>query len=64
MEKMPWDGGNVFFLANPDIDDILGRADLDFEFFVLLGGVPYFWISQVPRFPKSGLGQAGAGLES
>ena len=35
MENMAWDGTKwgqeVFFLTNPDLADILGRTDLDFE---------------------------------
>ena len=48
-----------FFPTNPDLADILGRTDVDFENF-------YFWdyfAFQLPRFPgpqKSGLGQAWA----
>ena len=52
-EKMGPDGPKWgqedFFLANPDLADILGRTDLDFENF-------YFWdflASQISRFPGS-----------
>ena len=37
MEKMAWDGPKWgqedFFPTNPDLADILGRTDLDFETF-------------------------------
>ena len=37
MEKMTWDGPKWgqedFFPTNPDLADILGRTDLDFETF-------------------------------
>ena len=54
-------GPGGFFPTNPDLADILGRTDLDFEiFFDFLD--PTFLNFQVPRFPKSGpwlgLGQA------
>ena len=42
-------GQEDFFLANPDLADILGRTDFDFENF-------YFWDffgSQISRFPGS-----------
>ena len=59
-------GQEDFFLINPDLADILGDTDFDFENF-------YFWIflgSKIPRFPgfrfpkfqKSGLGPAWARL--
>ena len=70
MEKMAWDGPKWgregIFPANPDLADILGRTDLDFENFHF----GYFLSSkfldfQVPRFPKSGpwpgLGRARPG---
>ena len=47
MEKMGPDGPKWgqedFFLANPDLADILGRTDFDFEDF-------YFWDFLGPRF--------------
>ena len=55
MEKMACDGpkwGREFiFLANPDLADILGDMDLDFENFHLFHvfSDPNFWI---PRFPE------------
>ena len=51
-------GQEVFFPTNPDLANILGRMDLDYDNFDFLG-------FQIPRFPgpqKSGLGQAWAGL--
>ena len=40
MEKMAWDGPKwgreVFFPTNPDLVDILGRTDLDFEILYVL----------------------------
>ena len=58
MEKIAWDGPKWaprgLFPANPDLVDILGRTDLNFEisdFFVLLD--PKFLDFQVPRFPNS-----------
>ena len=69
MEKMAWDGPKWgredFFLANPGLANILGRTDLYFAnlyFFHFLD--PKFLDSQVPRSPKSGLGQAWAGWAS
>ena len=66
MEKMAWDGPKWgqedFFPTNPDLADILGRTDLDFEnfhFFFYLWD-PKFLDFQVPRFPKSGPGRAWA----
>ena len=81
MEKMTWDGPKWsqgdFFPINPDLADILGRMDLNFEicFFVYLfdptmldfagpqiSKVPDF---QVPRFPDAaGAGAAGRILRS
>ena len=60
MEKMNWGGPKwgreVIFLANPDLVDILGDMDLDFEnchsgYFL----DSKFLDFQVPRFPNSGL---------
>ena len=65
MEKNASDGPKWgqedFFPTNPDLADILGRTDLDFENFHFFD----FWDLkfldfQVPRFPKSGPGQAWA----
>ena len=66
MEKMAWDGPKWgqedFFPTNPDLADILGRTDLEFEHFHLFHFVdPKFLDFQVPRFPKFGLGRAGLG---
>ena len=63
MEKMAWDGPKWgredFFPTNPDLANILGRTDLDFENFYFLHFLdPKFLDFQVPRFPKSGLGRA------
>ena len=54
-------GPGGFFPTNPDLADILGRMDLNFEnncFFDFLD--PKFPDIQVPNFQKSGLGQAWA----
>ena len=56
----PNGAGRFFFPANPDLADILGRTDFDFENFYFLD--PKFPDIQVPNFQKSGLGQAWAGL--
>ena len=66
MEKMAWDGPKWgqedFFPTNPDLADILGRTDLEFENFHSLHFVdPKFLDFQVPRFPKFGLGRARLG---
>ena len=66
MEKITWDGPKWgregIFPANPDLADILGRTDLNFEnlyFFELLDPeVLDFQVPTVPDFQKSGLGQA------
>ena len=65
MEKMAWDGPKWgredFFPTNPDLANILGRMDLDFENFYFFHFLdPKFLDFQVPRFPKSGLGRAWA----
>ena len=67
MEKMVWDGPKWgqedFFPTNPDLADILGRTDLEFENFHFFHFMdPNFLDFQVPRFPKFGLGRAGLGL--
>ena len=57
----PQMGPGGFFPTDPDLADILGRADLNFEnlhFCILLDSK--FLDFQVPRFPKSGLGRAWA----
>ena len=61
MEKMAWDGPKWdlrgIFPANPDLADILGRTDLEFENFHFFHFVdPKFLHFQVPRFPKAGPG--------
>ena len=71
MEKMGPDGPKWaqedFFLANPDLADILGRTDFDFQFEISFFGCFRSQISRFPgpRFPnfqKSGLGPAWARL--
>ena len=65
METLAWDGTKWgqedFFPTNPNLADIWGRTDLDFENFNLLDFLdPKFLDFQVPRVPdfqKSGLGQ-------
>ena len=55
MEKIAWDGPKWgredLFPANPDLANILGRTDLDFESFYFLD--PTFLDFQVPRSPNS-----------
>ena len=63
MGKIAWDGPkwgqDVFFPTNPDLADILGRTDFDFEnFYFLMLLVPKFPDFQVPR----NLAWAGLGL--
>ena len=71
---MAWDGPKwgreFFFSANPDLADILGRTDLDFENFYILVffGYQIFWISKSPDFQnlaraRLGPGQAGQGWQ-
>ena len=58
----PQMGPGGFFLTNPDLADILGRTDLDFENFHFW----YFFASQISRFQisknlaRAGLGRAWA----
>ena len=60
----PNDAGKVFFPANPNLADILGRTDLDFETFYLFDFLdPEFLDFQVPSFPKSGPWPRLPGLE-
>ena len=48
-----------FFPTNPDLADILGDPDFDFENFYFWNLLyPKFHDFQVPDFQKSGLGQA------
>ena len=63
MEKMAWGGPKwgreVIFPANPDLADILDDMDLDFVNFHFLYVLDSKFLDfQVPRFPKTGLGQA------
>ena len=64
MEKMASDGPKWgqedFFPTNPDLADVLGRTDLNFEmcYVFLIFWTPEFWISrspdlQIPRSPNS-----------
>ena len=60
MEKLAWNGPKwgreLFFPANPDLADILGRMGLHFEnlyFWEFLD--PKFLDFQIPGFPDSGL---------
>ena len=64
MEKLarnsPKWGQEVFFPTNPDLADILGRTDLDFEnFHFLFVWIPNFWISRFIDFQN--LAWAGLG---
>ena len=66
MEKMASDGPKWgqedVFLTNPDLADILGRTDLDFEIFYFFDFLDLKFLDfQVPRFPKFGLARAGLG---
>ena len=56
-------GPGGFFPTNPDLADILGRTDLEFENFHFFFNFvdPKVLDFQVPRFPKFGLGRAGLG---
>ena len=50
----PNGAGRIFVPTNPDLADILGRTDLDFENFYLLDLLdPIFLDFQVPRSPNS-----------
>ena len=73
MEKMIWDGPKWdwedLFPTNPDLADILGRTDLDFEnsyFFLFFGfqfsGFPGSQISKIWPLGGLGPGQARPGL--
>ena len=64
MEKMAWDGPKWgqedFFPTNPDLADILGRTDLDFENFdFLIFWTPNFWISRSPDFKNQARARLG-----
>ena len=70
MEKMAWDGPKWgqedFFPTNPDLADILGDMDFDFENFYFLdfvgSKISRFPGPRFPNFQKSGLGPAWARL--
>ena len=50
----PQMGPGGFFPTNPDLANILGRADLDFEIFYLFAFLdPKFLDIQVPKFPNA-----------
>ena len=50
----PHGAGRIFVPTNPDLADILGRTDLDFENFYFLDFLdPTFLDVQVPRYPNS-----------
>ena len=50
-------GKEVFLLANPDLADILGRTDFDFENFIFFDFLDLkFPDFQFPNFQKSGSG--------
>ena len=58
-------GREVLFPANPDLADILGDTDFDFEnsIFGFFGSqISRFSGPRFPNFQKSGLGQPWAGL--
>ena len=62
----PNGAGRIFVPTHPDLVDILGRTDLNFDIFYFFDFLdPKFLDFQVPRVPdfqKSGLGQAWARL--
>ena len=50
----PNGAGRIFVPTNPDLANILGRTDLDFDDLVFLDLLdPTFLDFQVPRYPKS-----------
>ena len=54
-------GSGGFFPTNPDLANILGDMDSDFENFHFVDCLDSKFLDfQVPRFPKSGLGQPRA----
>ena len=58
MEKLVWNGPiwgrELFFPTNPDLADILGRMDLNFEDFYFFDFLdPIFLDFQIPGFPDS-----------
>ena len=59
MEKLAWNGPKwgreLFFPTNPDLADILGRTDLNFENLYFLEFLdPEFLDFQIPGFPDQG----------
>ena len=63
--RWPQIGPGGFFPTNPDLADILGRKDFDFENFYFFDffGIPNYQISRSPEiWPGPGLGRAWAGL--
>ena len=57
-------GRDVIFLANPDLVDIWGDMDLDFDIFLYMLWILNFWIFMFPDFqnlagPGLGLGPGG-----
>ena len=61
-------GPGVFYYTNPDVADVLGRTDFDFEMFHVLDffgfqfpdfQIPDFQISRNLAWAKPGLGRAG-----
>ena len=54
--RWPQIGPEGFFPTNPDLADILGRTDLNFEnlCFLLIFWTPHFWISRSPDLQISG----------
>ena len=65
--RWPQLGPGRFFPTNPDLADILGNTDFDFEnFHFLIFWIPNFWISRSPDFQnlaRARLGPGQAGLE-
>ena len=51
--RWPQIGPGGFFPTNPDLADILGRTDLNFEDFLIFW-IPMFWISRSPDLQISG----------
>ena len=67
MEKMasdgPKQGREDFFPTTPDLADILGRTDLDFENLIfLIFWTPNFWMSRSPDFQNLARARLGLAL--